>query len=181
MIIDQPFNLNNTLKKLAIELEDYRTSYLRAINLYSSLQEILSIQSSEFTIGDIRLTYNTLYVYIHLSETGIFNSVEGIIEKISKVLQFDPEITDNQYAKGKTVNWSAVYKDSLVTAGLYMIVFGNSKCKLVVTETETKIVNKYRVECGELNEVKAITYVENDNAVGSDNGRLGSGKDLLDQ
>lgn len=180
MIIKQPFDFALTLKKLDLYLGDYRTHYLRAIKLYQLLDEILSVKSSEFEIGDIRLAYNTLYVNIHLSELGIFNSVEDIIEKISKVLMAEPSITDNQYAKGKSIRWPSKHTPP-ARASLEITVFGNSKCKLIVTATETKTVNTYRVECGELNEVKAITYVENDNAVGSDNGRLGSGENLLDQ
>ena len=179
MIIDQPFNYDKTLMKLTLELENYLNAHLRAIVLYYSLKDIFQIESSEFRVGDFIVTYNSLHANIHLTETGIFNSIEELVEKISKSLEREPEISDNQYSKGKNLNWPAIYGTS-ARAGLYITVYGNSKCKLVVTKTETRTTNEYRVECGELQEIKAITHVQNDNAVGSDNGRLGRGKNLFD-
>lgn len=180
MIIDQPFNLVDTIGKLEAELSDYRVAYSRALNLYIKIKEFLEGKSNEFEVTDISISYNTLYASIHLTEEGIFNSIDDIVKNVSTILGEEPNITDNQYAKGKYIIWPAKYNEEL-RASFSITLYGNSKCKLIVTETRTKVVNEYRVECGELNSIKAITHVQNDNAIGSDNGRLGSGEDLLNQ
>ncbi len=167
MIIDQPFNRNESLAKLHNVIAEYEKAYTQAFTLYEQVQDLLQ-PTDEFTIVDISLSYKSLNVSIQLTEKGIFESVGFLLENLEKILGKSPTISDNRWVKGKSISFSPLDWDS--DTGLSITLYGNSKCKLVITETETQIVNKYQVECGELQEIKGITHVSSLNSFGSDNG-----------
>lgn len=165
--LDQPFNRHESLAKLQKEIAEYEIAYKMAFSLYEEIKDLLQ-STDEFTIDDVSLSYRSLNVQIKLTEKGIFESVSFLLENLEKIFKKPPVITDNRWAKGKTITFSPI--DWEKTASLYITLYGNSKCKLVVTGTETQIVNRYRVECDELQEIKGITHVSSLNAISSDNG-----------
>jgi hypothetical protein len=171
MIIDQPFSYSKTIAKLAAEAIDYQQAHARSLELFVHLHDIIKqhSKSEEFEFLDTNISYNTLYLNVKLTERGIFNSVEQLVSDLTKLLGSEPTIRDNTYAKGKSIEWGACYSEPL-RAGLYIVLHGNSKCQLIVTETEMIERNTYRVDCGEIQTIKELTYVPSLNAIGSDNG-----------
>jgi len=162
MIFNEPVKYANALRDWNVKVDEDRKTFLDSLNLWLEIRDIFlgKLDPREVTIGDISID-QTLSVNLHLTEEGNFSSIEDLVRQFENIYENEAYISDASWVKGKHIYFSSYMqgrKDFSVT------LHGNSKCKLIKTGDKTQSYPEYRVECGELQPVKEITYVSSNNS-----------------
>jgi hypothetical protein len=174
---------DSSLKQLSLldrEMKKYREGHFRSLLLWDEVVKKLvdsTIDKREVEIDYIAVYENALTLGMKLTEDGNFSSIEEFVKAFEELYSIEAQITDAEWSKGKTI-----YFPRPGEASLYINLHGNSKCQLIVESevTVTNVVKKYRVDCSEIQTVKGIPYVTDDNTLDAPLGGLGSGENLLD-
>lgn len=174
---DSPLKQLETLDK---EMKRYREGHFKSLLLWDEVVKELvasTIDTKEVVIDYVAIYEDSLSLGMKLTEEGNFSSLEEFVKAFEELYSIEAQITDDEWSKGKTIYFCRSGEFSF-----FVILHGNSKCQLIVEseETVTKVVKKYRVDCGEMQPLKGIPYVTDDNTLDAPIGRLGSGENLLD-